>query len=68
MTEAQEQDYTGLSAEEKLRLLVADWKLAKDDRQRAFYEGRMMEVTLAMNEHPEWFQFGCACRECCSYG
>lgn len=59
--------YIAASPEERLRLLCDARRASKDERHQAFYEGRMMEVTVDMDEHPEWFDYGCLCALCCSY-
>jgi hypothetical protein len=61
--------YLNASPEERLRILYDEMRelgrpAPLDDRQRAFYEGRMIELTVGMDEHPEWFDYGCLCAEC----
>lgn len=60
--------YLEADDEGRLRMLVEAYGNAESDRQRAFYEGQMMGITIDMDQHPEWFQHGCLCAECRSYG
>lgn len=60
--------YEDKSTGDRLKVLVSQWEQSEDDRQRGFFEGRMMEATIGMEEHPEWFQHGCSCNECLSCG
>lgn len=54
--------------EQRLRELVAELQAAKDDAHETCVEGRMLEVTYGMENHPEWYEWGCLCDECMSYG
>jgi hypothetical protein len=66
-TEISDEAYSGLLANNRLRELVSLWKSAKTDREKAFIEGRMLEATVDLEEHPEWFGHGCLCALCRSY-
>lgn len=54
--------------EERLKELVAEIKSATSESHKTIVEGRMLEVTRGMDIHPEWFDWGCECDECLSYG
>lgn len=63
--------YKKSTSEEKLEILDAMWnaatgRTASGRGQRAFIAGRMLEVTIGMPNHPEWFKHGCMCDECSS--
>ncbi len=60
--------YIGADSEQRLRMLRVEWKNSTSDRQRVFYEGRMLELTVDMDDHPDWFDLGCLCAECRSSG
>lgn len=60
--------YAKSSPEERLRMLRDAWKASKKDRQRAFFEGQMIEITFDMSQHPDWFDHPCMCEECRAYG
>ena len=60
--------YADKSPEERLSVLHDAWNESTDLSQRRFFEGRMLEITVDMAEHPEWFDGGCVCALCCSYG
>jgi hypothetical protein len=53
---------------ERLRIIQDACLASKDDRQKAFFEGMMFADSVGLDEHPDWFQFGCACDTCMSYG
>lgn len=60
--------YESLDAEERLRILAKHYQAARGGH-RQFFEGRILEVTTDMDEHPIWFgelELPCACVECCS--
>lgn len=61
-------NYQGLIPEERLRVLAKHYQQAEGDYRR-FFEGRLIELTCDMDEHPEWFGdlgIPCVCQECCS--
>jgi hypothetical protein len=62
------QGYEDKSAEDRLRVLQTCWERADNDEQRNFLSGRMLEATVGMEEHPEWFEHGCLCQECMTCG
>lgn len=39
-----------------------------DQNQRSFLEGRALEITRGMFEHPEGWDIACYCDTCRSYG
>lgn len=60
--------WQAVPAEARLHILAKHYQETEGDRQR-FMEGRIVELTSDMDEHPEWFgelQLPCACAECCS--
>lgn len=61
-------EYLAATPEERLLLLQASWKAANSDRQRAIFEGRALEASIGVGQHPEGFELGCLCDECCSSG
>jgi hypothetical protein len=61
-------DYETKTAEERLRLLQEHWEAATDQEGRAFFEGRMLEATIGLDDHPEWYGHGCLCHECLTCG
>lgn len=68
-------EYAKLSQLEKLACLTRarelpdpanpDYNVAEN---QAFLEGRMMEVTISIDEHPEWYEWDCLCGTCLEYG
>lgn len=54
--------------EERLLQLVREHNAAESDTHRQAVEGKMLEVTRGMEQHPAWFDFGCSCDLCLSYG
>lgn len=61
-------NYIFKSKEEKLEILTKCYHEAKDERHKIFFEGRLVELTIDMDEHPEWMQdVPCYCATCCSY-
>ena len=74
MTEQEQADddrflaYENKTAEYRLRIL-ADFRMkATDPRQAGFFEGRMLEATIGMEQHPDWYEWGCLCHECQTCG
>jgi hypothetical protein len=59
-------DYQKLSQAEKLLELQKEYKAAPKCR-KAFWEGRMLEASIGLEEHPEGFDCGCLCDTCRSY-
>jgi hypothetical protein len=39
-----------------------------DERKIGFFEGRGFEVTRQMDDHPDFWDIGCVCATCLSYG
>lgn len=60
--------YEQLSQEEKLLYLQKCREAAKEDYKKAFYDGRMIEASIGVPEHPDGFNHGCLCDTCLSYG
>lgn len=58
--------YEQMSPEGRLRVLVGFWERAEDAEKKAFFEGRMIEASIGMPEHPDWFDNACLCDECAS--
>lgn len=54
--------------EERLKIIQVARLASREPRQQAFLEGIMFADSVGLDEHPEWFQFGCACDTCLSYG
>jgi hypothetical protein len=52
---------------QKLLMLQAEWEKETNSNARSFLEGRMLELSIGLNEHPEGFEHGCLCDLCCSY-
>lgn len=72
--EAVRDDWDGYEAkppEDRLRVLANHYTRAFKDgdygKQR-FFEGRIIELTIDMVDHPGWLDEGCpcCCQECCS--
>lgn len=59
-------EYAALPAIKKLSVLASEWDEAKPTHKH-YLEGRMLEVTIGMEEHPEWFNHNCLCDLCLSY-
>lgn len=36
--------------------------------RRGFLEGRAVEITRSMDQHPDWWDYGCLCHECATCG
>lgn len=60
--------YSNAPAVDKLMWLQKEWREADSKHHRSFLEGRMMELTIGLEQHPEGFEHGCLCDLCCSYG
>lgn len=60
------QAYINAEPEERLRMLYEI--KPRDAMQAQFFRGQMMAITIDMDEHPEWFDEGCLCESCRSYG
>lgn len=54
--------------EERLRIIQDVRMKSTEDHQKAFYEGMMFADSVGLENHPKWFDFGCACDTCLSYG
>jgi hypothetical protein len=39
-----------------------------DDADKQRIEAAMQALTVGTSQHPEWYDFGCECDLCCSYG
>jgi len=60
--------YIFMSKEEKLETLRKCYLEAKGARQKAFFEGRLIEATIDIEEHPDFMEdVPCCCATCCSY-
>lgn len=53
--------------EQKLREL-RDLALKAGGSDRTALEMRMLDLTKGIEQHPAWFDFGCECDLCRSYG
>lgn len=62
------QAYANGSQEERLKIIQEARQASTDEHQKAFYDGMMFADSVGMEEHPEWFEYGCACDSCLSYG
>ena len=54
--------------ESKLRELYDSLKYAKNDTERRTIELRMQDMTVDIEQHPDWYDYGCECDLCNSYG
>lgn len=63
--------YLAAAPLERLMILQNEWSVLGNDpktrQQRTFLEGWMLELTIGMPEHPEWFGHNCLCDLCRSY-
>jgi hypothetical protein len=51
----------------RMLLLKAEWNETADARLRTLIEGRMLEASITLSEHPEGFNHECLCALCRSY-
>lgn len=54
--------------ESKLRELYDSLKYAKNDAERLTIQTEMQELTKGTEQHPDWYDYGCECDLCNSYG
>jgi hypothetical protein len=66
--ETDTQDYADAVPSERLERLLMEYHNAKDDRHKAIVEGRIMELTVTMDEHPEGNNNVCLCADCRTCG
>ena len=69
MTTDELQVYEAMDVASKIMQLQAE-RLAvpfDDSYKRGFYEGRILELTIGLPEHPDGLEFGCLCDDCRSY-
>ena len=68
MPHANLDEYQAMTVENRLRYLAELWQNNKGSPyRRGFIEGRMIELTIGLEECPEDFHFGCLCDTCRSY-
>jgi hypothetical protein len=59
--------YLKMSKAERLMYLQEQSAKADTEFARGFWEGRMIEASIGLDEHPEGFNCGCMCNLCRSY-
>ena len=67
-TETDTEDYVEATLTERLERLRNEWRHADNDRHKAIVEGRMMELTITMDDHPDEHDNVCLCADCRSCG
>ena len=60
--------YGEKSSVDNLQEIKNDMESTDDSYQRYFLEGRALEITRDLDDHPEWWEYSCFCQLCQSYG
>lgn len=66
--EVGDEEYAAMKPLERLMVLRAMRTHETSESSRKFLEGRMLELTYDLDEHPDNFDCGCLCATCRSYG
>lgn len=67
MTDEQFAKFIEADNPQRLLMLQEDYRNAKCDAQKSFYEGYMIGISIDLDEHPEGFESACMCASCRSY-
>lgn len=71
MTDEEDTEYLTAVPERRLQLLAKELVKSRELEsgcRAQFFEGRIIELTTDMDEHPKWHDDICNCRECRSCG
>jgi hypothetical protein len=68
LEEIGDEEYRQMKPLERLRVLRDAWCRQTTQLAKSFFAGRMLEITIDMDEHPVGFDCACLCAACRSYG